>query len=135
VRKLPRVANPTMTLALIGAAVTVVVWVYSCVAPQPLFRPDGNLDRRAVVLNDGRAYVRLSRDSGDVVAVRFSALTAPWLLLFAWGVRRKLRHLKPHLRRARGECPACGYDLRATPGRCPECGAVTAAGGDDPLPR
>ena len=54
------------------------------------------------------------------------ALPAPlWLTLRA--LRAAVaRHLRPRLRPA-GLCPACGYDLRATPGRCPECGATPAA--------
>jgi hypothetical protein len=53
-------------------------------------------------------------------AVAVTALPpAAWL-----GVRLLSRRAR---RRDRGLCPACGYDLRATPGRCPECGTVAAA--------
>ena len=45
-------------------------------------------------------------------------LLAPALLPSLWLLRRVRRRR----RRRRGLCPACGYDVRASPGRCPECG-------------
>jgi hypothetical protein len=54
--------------------------------------------------------------------------TAPAPALWAWRWLRSLTHRRVARRRtARGECPACGYDLRATSGRCPECGKIASA--------
>jgi hypothetical protein len=48
-------------------------------------------------------------------ATVFAATPALWL-------RAALKRHTRTTRRARGLCPACGYDLRATPTHCPECG-------------
>lgn len=86
-----------------------------------------NSEARAAMSIKSRRLTPLASHSaqhGAAVTVAASALPpAIWLMLVARGLaRRRMRHIN-HL------CPACGYDLRATPGRCPECGIVPTANG------
>ena len=50
-----------------------------------------------------------------------SALPALWFARRAWRDRRRWQ------RHQRGQCIACGYDLRGTPASCPECGRAAEA--------
>jgi hypothetical protein len=53
-------------------------------------------------------------------------LVCVFVFLPAWWFVRSVRVRACRLRAAaRGLCPACGYDLRASTGRCPECGSRT----------
>ena len=70
-------------------------------------------------------------DVGLIAEVRAVPHWAAGTALLLPALSRLLRRWAPSRRRrdrsARGQCPACGYDLRATPGRCPECGTAPAA--------
>jgi hypothetical protein len=53
-------------------------------------------------------------------AAASAVFPAGWLALALSRCRRT------RCRLVQGLCPACGYDLRATPGRCPECGSAVS---------
>lgn len=59
-------------------------------------------------------------------AWRTWVLTVPdWLVIVlagAWPLKWTLHKRRVARRDKSGLCPACGYDLRASPQRCPECG-------------
>jgi hypothetical protein len=60
---------------------------------------------------------------GRVFVVPFWFLVAMLLIAPVRSIIRKSRDDRSQRWLAQGRCPACGYDMRATPDRCPECGA------------
>jgi hypothetical protein len=66
------------------------------------------------------------RDVTMFMPLRYWQLAIPyWLLAVlasAIPLARWLAVARRNIRRRKGKCAACGYDLRATPDRCPECG-------------
>ena len=57
---------------------------------------------------------------------RYVAVKLPYWFLAAVSVSFRFRgwvhRVRERNRHSVGLCPACGYDVRATPGQCPECG-------------
>jgi hypothetical protein len=75
---------------------------------------------------DGFAWYEKRETSGQINAqwvapFWFIALAAAALPL-SWTATQWRSRIQERRRKNIGLCPACGYDLRASPDRCPECG-------------
>ena len=101
-----------MTVAALLFAATIVMWVRSHYVYDRIIL--------GTVVASDLGVIRVGW-GGPTLYVPYWSLAIAWVALFAIAARRAVL---PRRRAARGRCPACGYDCRATPERCPECGTA-----------
>jgi hypothetical protein len=112
-------------LALLPLAAVAVPWAVAARGTGAVvlaYAPDF-----AVFARRGQLYLLWRRDQTVLGGDRWCAMplaAVPALAMAPLWVRR-LRHDRRGHRIRRGLCPACGYDVRATPAQCPGCGAAT----------
>jgi hypothetical protein len=86
---------------------------------------EGN--RRLPVFVSGRGYPAGTDDANTarLITIPHAYLAIPITLLASFLMIHPIRRF---LRGRAGQCPACGYDLRASKERCPECGTPIRLG-------
>jgi hypothetical protein len=92
----------------------------------PMLTPDSGWYER-MWTKGGFQVARAEVSQGGLSVVVRSVTVPIWSISLALGLYpflRAVRLWRSRRHHRRGLCPACGYDLRATPDCCPECGTA-----------